>query len=156
MLLIWTGLNLWRFVKSGVWNYWRNEKSFVSAFLRLKGSSAWLSGKVFDFVIQWSWVEPHWILWVFRGSVLGQDTWDPIQVLVKPKKVMHNVSCHYDMTEISKTVFSFNHNVFYPSPKQILIFWLHIFCCLEWSKLLSYGWLVILGFNATLLWTRRN
>ena len=33
---------------------------------------AWLSGKS-----RGPGFEPHWILWVFRGSVLGQDTSEP-------------------------------------------------------------------------------
>ena len=36
----------------------------------------------------------------FRGSVLGQDTSEPILVLVKPRKNMNNVICRRDMTEI--------------------------------------------------------
>ena len=37
---------------------------------------------------------------VLCTSQLGQDTSEPNQVLVKPRKDMNNVSCHRDMTAI--------------------------------------------------------
>ena len=52
---------------------------------------AWLSGKVFDLQSRGPGFEPHWILWVFRGSVLGQDTSEPSLVLVKPRKDMNDI-----------------------------------------------------------------
>ena len=38
---------------------------------------AWLSGKVVDSQSRGPWFEPHWIVWIPCGSVLGQDTSEP-------------------------------------------------------------------------------
>ena len=61
---------------------------------------AWLSGKVVDLQSRGPGFEPHWILWVFRGSFFGQDTSEPSLLQVKPRKDMNNVSFRRNMTEI--------------------------------------------------------
>ena len=40
-------------------------------------SKTWLSGEVFGSQLRGPGFKPHWILWVFRGIVLGQDTSEP-------------------------------------------------------------------------------
>ena len=59
-----------------------------------------LSGKVFDSKSSGPGFEPHWIIWVCRGSVLGQDTSEPQPITRKSRKDMNIVNCHSDMTEI--------------------------------------------------------
>ena len=51
-----------------------------------KRGLAWLSGKVFDSQSRGSGFEPHWILWDFCGSVLGQNTSAPPPSLVLVKR----------------------------------------------------------------------
>ena len=51
----------------------------ITHWIQLSSDLGVLRGSLVKFLtlIQESWVELHWILWVFRGSVLGQDTSEP-------------------------------------------------------------------------------
>ena len=61
---------------------------------------AWLIAKVFDLKSIGPGFAPNWILWVFHGSILWQDTSDPSLVREKPRKEVNNVSGGCDVTEI--------------------------------------------------------
>ena len=76
---------------------------------QITGDPAWLSGKVFESSSRRPRFEPHDILWVFRGSVLGQDTSEPQSGIGETHGKNNKVSSRRDMIEILlKEVYSIN------------------------------------------------
>ena len=53
------------------------QLTYDKKYLPSTRDPAWLSGKVFDLLSMSPWFDQHWIFWVFRMSVLGQDNPQP-------------------------------------------------------------------------------